>query len=451
MRVVPRSARHVVIGALAALLLSFSTLPLSPPAALAQRQPIDPRLVSLKPADLPRGFIVVESETASEPLRVGQADADVVGVTFRTTLERPRSLENIQSGPVKVSQMIARSDDPARATFSLAAQREYNLRENGYEAADGAPPSDDFLCLVRHDGPFVEYRVDAVKNSETLVSTTVLGLPSALNLNAAIALSKVSLSRYDEQLTQVLAVQPPPAAPVSQSADFRAVATPTPAPTQAPVPTQAPAPTALPAAPVPPTPTPPPAVAAAPAPKVKLPSKFDDRMTQPWSELMASTATTSGGEKLPTFLRRVVEKTNIGVKVGGLRPNVGGELQSVASKDGDKAKIIESSITINKDVMDESPRVLAAMLAHEITHANQPLPEDGDKGMDCLEAEVEAYGIQARVWTSFWGGAHPPGGTSWERSMNYIAEVWQDSGDAGLRQLIREETDTDAHSCIDGG
>jgi hypothetical protein len=101
--------------------------------------------------------------------------------------------------------------------------------------------------------------------------------------------------------------------------------------------------------------------------------------------------------------------------------------------------------------MDESPRVLAAMLAHEITHANQPLPDDGEKGMDCLEAEVEAYGIQARVWTGFWGEAHPPGETSWERSMNYIAEVWQDSGDAGLRQLIREETDTDAHSCIDGG
>ena len=87
MRVVPRSARHVVTGALAALLISFSILPLSPTTAFAQRQPIDPRLVSLKPADLPRGFTIVESETASEPLRVGQTAADIVGVTFRTTLE----------------------------------------------------------------------------------------------------------------------------------------------------------------------------------------------------------------------------------------------------------------------------------------------------------------------------------------------------------------------------
>ena len=39
--------------------------------------------------------------------------------------------------------------------------------------------------------------------------------------------------------------------------------------------------------------------------------------------------------------------------------------------------------------------------------------------------------------------------TTWERSNNYITEVWQDSGEAGLRQVIRDETGTDSHSCAD--
>jgi hypothetical protein len=163
---------------------------------------------------------------------------------------------------------------------------------------------------------------------------------------------------------------------------------------------------------------------------------------------MSSTVTIKSGEKLTAFLLKVIEKTSLEVKVGSLRPNVGGELKTVASKDGDTLKIVESSITINRDVMNESPRVLAAMLAHEITHANQPVPQVGKKGMDCVEAEVEAYAIQARVWAAFWGQAHRPGGTTWERSMNYVAEVWQDSGEDGLRHLIRTETDTDSHSCI---
>jgi hypothetical protein len=146
----------------------------------------------------------------------------------------------------------------------------------------------------------------------------------------------------------------------------RSVATATPTPSSAP-------------ASAPPTPTPEstpttqPAAPEAPAPKVKLPSHFDDRLAQPWSELMSSTATTRSGEKMTAFLRRVVDETDLEVTVGDLRPNVGGELRTVASMDGDKAKIIQSAITTNKEVMNESPRVLAALLAHEITHANQPV------------------------------------------------------------------------------
>src|SRR5438270_118263 len=130
MRVVARLDGRSVRGALAVLLLGLAALLVSLTDASAQRELVDPRGVALKPADLPRGFSVTDSQTTLEPLRLGQAqtDADVVGVTFTTVLERARTLENLQSGPVMISQMIARSDDPTRATFSLDAQREYNLR-----------------------------------------------------------------------------------------------------------------------------------------------------------------------------------------------------------------------------------------------------------------------------------------------------------------------------------
>jgi hypothetical protein len=151
---------------------------------------------------------------------------------------------------------------------------------------------------------------------------------------------------------------------------------------------------------------------------------------------------------MTVFLRRVVEKTDVRVSFGNLGSNVGGEHRSVVSMDGDRAKVVESAITMNRDVMSESPRVLAAMLAHEITHANQPVFRSGGKLADCVEAEVEGYGVQARVWTAFWGQAHRPGQTKWERTMNYVESVWRDSGEAGLRLMIREELGTDSHSCV---
>jgi hypothetical protein len=421
-------------GALSALLIALAALLISQAPASAQRPLIDPRSVSLKLADLPRGFTVVESETATDQLRVGQGPKDVVGVSFKTAMERPRTLENLQTGPFRVAQIVARSDDPTRAVFSLDAQREFNVREHGYEVADSSDACDGLLCLVRRDGPFHEYRIVAVKDEETLISTTTVGLASAVNLDGAVALTKLSLSRYDEQSSEVIASQPSAS---GIDAEFRAVATAT--PTQS-----------LPPPPPPPAATkqPPAAPASSSTSDGKLPPQFDNRLAKPWSELMSSSATTKSGEKMPAFLRRVVEESKLEVSIGDLRPNVGGELRAVATVDGDKAKVIERAITINKDVVNESPRVLAAMLAHEITHANQPVVRSGGKPLDCLEAEVEAYAMQAHVWGAFWGDSHRPGETKWERSMNYIEEVWKDGGEAGLRHLIREEIDTDAHSCI---
>jgi hypothetical protein len=265
-------------------------------------------------------------------------------------------------------------------------------------------------------------------------------LASAVHLDGAVALTKLSLARYDEQVTVVLAAQPPPQAADARSLnpDVRAVATATPTPTPPP---PAPA-TATPGI----TPTVQPTAQTA---KVKLPSRFDERLAQSWAELMNSTATTKSGEKVSAFVRRVVEESDVEVGIGNLGPNIGGEHRSVSRSDGDRSKVIESEITLNKDVMSENPRVLAAMLAHEITHANQPMRRSGGKLTDCVEDEVEAYGVQARVWAAYWGQTIPPGQTKWERAMNYVEQVWRDGGEAGLRQVIQDETGATTHSCIE--
>ena len=442
MRIIARLARRSVPATLATLLVALATLLLSRADAVAQRPPVDPRAFSLKPADLPRGFSIDESQSAFEQLRLGTdtSETDVVGVNFRTVMERSRTLENLQSGPVRVSQIIARSDDPGRATFSLDAQREYNAREYAYEIVEDSDCTGEIMCLVRREGPFVEYRIVAVKHDDTLVSTTAIGLPSAVHLDGAIALTKLSLARYDEQVSSILAAQPPPhqADARSLAPEVRAVATPTPTP--APLPP--PPPTATPGKPPTVQPT-------AETAKVKLPSQFDERLARAWAELMSSTATTKSGEKVNAFLRRVVEETDVEVSFGNLGPNVGGELRASGRRDGDTLKVTDSEITINTSVMNESPRVLAAMLAHEITHADQPIVRAGGRRTDCVEDEVQAYGIQARVWASYWGDSPRPGHSRWERTMNYVAEVWRDGGEHGLRHVVRGETGTTTHSCFE--
>src|SRR4051794_35594712 len=108
MRRTARLGAGSVGGALTALLISLGALLLPLSNVAAQRQPLDPRGFSLTPADLPRGFAVDESQSLVEPLRIGQstADDDVVGVNFRTVMERARTLEHLQSGPVRVGQII---------------------------------------------------------------------------------------------------------------------------------------------------------------------------------------------------------------------------------------------------------------------------------------------------------------------------------------------------------
>jgi type IV secretory pathway VirB10-like protein len=280
-----------------------------------------------------------------------------------------------------------------------------------------------------------------------MVSTTWSGLPSAVDLGGIIALTNLSLARYDQFTTGQAIAQGPPTTDLEASARQNS-----PSLASKPVP---PAATPQPTATAPPSATSQPTATQRPAPKeptaskAKRPEHVDERLGPAWSELMENSATAKSGEKLRDLLRKIVEKTDVKISVGTLPPNVGGLLQSVARINGDKATVEDSEITVNRDVMNESPRVLAAIVAHEIVHANQPVMRSNGERTDCVEAEVEAYAVQAQVWGAFWGQEFRPGQSKWERSMNYVEEAWKDGGEQGLRSLVRDETDSNSHSCFE--
>ena len=60
---------------------------------------VNPRGVGL--SDRPRGFTIDESQTAFEQLRIGAgaSEADIVGVNFRTVMERSRTIEHLLATP----------------------------------------------------------------------------------------------------------------------------------------------------------------------------------------------------------------------------------------------------------------------------------------------------------------------------------------------------------------
>ena len=152
------------------------------------------------------------SDAGEPPVRAGAGRAD------HRQVRRPDTGDVLARSPARVQRPRARLRGRRRAP----------------------PRADGILCLIRRDGPFVEYRIAAIKNDDTLVSTTAIGLPSAVNLDGAVALTKLSLARYDEQLPSLVAVQQQPQAADARSLDpeVRAVATatPTPAPASPPPP-----------------------------------------------------------------------------------------------------------------------------------------------------------------------------------------------------------------------
>jgi len=90
------------------------------------------------------------------------------------------------------------------------------------------------------------------------------------------------------------------------------------------------------------------------------------------------------------------------------------------------------TIVIDQDVVKEDPRALAAVLAHELTHAAQPFD------MDCVDREVEGHRISILVWGTFWKRRGPVR-TALEQELAYETRIFEEEGEDGLYDLIVSE------------
>jgi len=91
-------------------------------------------------------------------------------------------------------------------------------------------------------------------------------------------------------------------------------------------------------------------------------------------------------------------------------------------------------ILLDRTLANEDPRAVATVLAHEITHAGQSHGPD----LDCVQAEVEAFAVQARLWDEL-VGSDPPIESDLEQQLNLVLAIYRDGGEESLTQLIASQ------------
>lgn len=97
----------------------------------------------------------------------------------------------------------------------------------------------------------------------------------------------------------------------------------------------------------------------------------------------------------------------------------------------------ERRIIISPAYVDEDPRALAAVLAHELTHVNQWLAGNRDPPPGaCYIMEVGAIMAQNAVWVALWGEEPLPRRTRLERSLTADVQAEREGGIAGLYAAV---------------
>ena len=83
----------------------------------------------------------------------------------------------------------------------------------------------------------------------------------------------------------------------------------------------------------------------------------------------------------------------------------------------------------------EDPRAIAAVLAHELTHALQ-IHQDLGGRPNCVRREVDAHLTEAYVWARLWDGHAPPVRTALERHLDEVTAIAEWEGEAGLERFV---------------
>jgi hypothetical protein len=98
-----------------------------------------------------------------------------------------------------------------------------------------------------------------------------------------------------------------------------------------------------------------------------------------------------------------------------------------------------NEITVSDRYRSSDPRALAAVLAHEATHAAQywRRPEPTIGGIKCYAWELEAFEAEITVWTTFFGSnGKPSPSDELERGLNALARFFHQDQD-GFRRALR--------------
>ena len=86
-------------------------------------------------------------------------------------------------------------------------------------------------------------------------------------------------------------------------------------------------------------------------------------------------------------------------------------------------------IVVSRDLLGEDPTALAALLAHEMTHALQ-VSIGEDLRRSCLDLEVDAVATEAYVWSTFWA-SDPPSRTDLAAGLTETSRIAATEGEAG--------------------
>lgn len=96
-----------------------------------------------------------------------------------------------------------------------------------------------------------------------------------------------------------------------------------------------------------------------------------------------------------------------------------------------------NTITVDRSFLNEDPRALAAVLAHELVHAAQEAG-GGLSRRTCVADEVEALLSQVLVWRLLWP-SQPPSRTRLERQLTQVWRLYLLGGEPELYKLVVDE------------
>lgn len=145
-----------------------------------------------------------------------------------------------------------------------------------------------------------------------------------------------------------------------------------------------------------------------------------------WNTLFAIQREIGPGKPLGAVVQGIAWRTGVPMRV---RPLPTGVLGGYSRRD--------KTITLSEGMLSEDPRAVAAVLAHELIHAQQDW-EGRISDDTCVLVEVEAHASGAIVWAEFWPDERYPTRTPVERTLTEVTRRWVVESEPGMYRLVVE-------------